>query len=245
MRTAIVHPIEDTIAIAAWNNPANLIHQSAMSTLLRVQQRFGIKELNDVDVSYSLQQKSWGGLRVGWMRRGVRNFATDQYMFQSHHWLGNHASIGIGIRFHRQPLMFSSQSWTSTVEIGAVHKISPQTMIGWHFISAQQSWRKFRWQDPSAWEYKGALGHAWTPDFWTSIQWEKQPNIPLRLRVETRYRPATSLLFQTGIGADWSVWLGMRFTQSKNTWTFQGMKHPALGWSVSMSWTHLKIKVNE
>lgn len=245
MRSAVVHPLGDTTVISSWNNPANLIFQSGWSSMVRAQQRFGLKELIDLDASLSLQQKSWGGIRLGWVRRGTGDFTTDQCIIQAHHWLGERASIGIGIRFHRQPFILSSLRWTGAVEIGAVHNILPQTMIGWHFISAQQSWTAFRWQNPSVWEYKGALGHAWTSDFWTSFQWEKQPNKPLRLRIETRYSPASSILFQTGIGADWSIWLGMQLSQSKNTWTFQGMKHPTLGWSISMSWTRLKIKAND
>jgi hypothetical protein len=245
MRSSVVHESSDPTATVSTTNPANLIRHSGLIGMMRIQQRFGLKELSDVDAMVSIQRKNWGGMRFGWMHQGTGNTASDQCLLQLHHWVGERASIGVGIRGHRMAFTRSSSMWTGAVEIGMVCNIAPHTMLGWQFATAQQSPTDFRWQDPSIWEFRGALGNAWTPDFWTSIQWEKQPGKPLRLRVETRYSPTSAIQFQTGIGADWSTWLGMHFIQTKNSWLFQGMKHPNLGWSVSMSWFHLKMNNNE
>jgi hypothetical protein len=245
MRSALVHEPTDATASVFTTNPANLIRYSGFLGMMRVQQRFGLKELSDADVMLSIQRKEWGGMRLGWIHQGNGSMASDHCLLQLHHWVGDRTSIGIGLRGLHQAFNRSTPVWSGAVDIGMVCNISAHTMLGFHFVGAQQIPTDFRWQDPSVWEFRGALGQTWTPDFWSSIQWEKQPGKPLRLRVESRYSPAPSIQFQTGIGADWSTWLGMRFMQSKNRWLFQAMKHPSLGWSVSMSWFHLKMKNHE
>ncbi len=180
-----------------FHNVGGIGNTKEITVLNSINRRFNLNQLSTFHLGILLPKKN-SAFGISIQHFGDKLFNQQQYALAFGHRLGI-TSAGIKINLHRTNAMFIENKNLIYIELGAITRISPFLSIGFHVANLEPGIFAFENLTTIALILKTGISFHKEEHFKFNMEFEKNQNVLVRVKMGIWYRIFNALLLTTGV----------------------------------------------